>query len=45
MTEEHQNVDKHFVTVMATENRVTGNDLSDVKLSGSITDMDNGKYS
>ena len=45
MTAEHQNVDKHYVTVMATKNRVTGNDLSDVKLSGSIADMDNGKCS
>ena len=38
MMEEHQNVDRHYVTVMATENRVTGNDLSDVKLSGSIVE-------
>jgi len=27
MTEKHQNVDKHCVTVMATENRVSGNHL------------------
>ncbi len=30
-TEEHQNVDKHYVMVMATENRVTGNDFSDMQ--------------
>ena len=30
MTEEHQNVDKHCVTVMVTENCVSGKHLSDV---------------
>ena len=29
MTEEHQNVDKHFVILMATENRMSGSELSD----------------
>ncbi len=43
MIEEHQNVDKHYVTVMVTENRVTGNDFSDATPSCSIGDMDNGK--
>ena len=28
MTEEHQNIDHHYVTVMATENRVAGAGLS-----------------
>ncbi len=36
MTEEHQNIDKHYVTVMATENRVTGNDFSDATPSCSL---------
>lgn len=43
MTEEHQNNDKHCVTVMSTENRVSGNHLSDEKPSDGILDMENAK--
>ena len=43
MTEEHQNIDKHFVSVMATENRVSGYNLSDSTPAHSIKNMDNGK--
>lgn len=42
MTEEHQNIDKHAVTVMATENRVSGNHLSDEERPGGILEMNNG---
>ena len=42
MTEEHQNVDKHNVTVMSTENRVSGNHLSDAQPEEGIFAMANG---
>ena len=35
MTEEHQNIDKHYITSMSTENRVNGNQLSDKLMYGS----------
>lgn len=31
MTETHQNEDEHWVSVMITENRISGNHLSDVQ--------------
>ena len=43
MTEEHQNVDKHCVTVNATTNRVSGNHLSTTTPLYSILKMENGK--
>ena len=43
MTEENQNVDKHCVTVMATENRVPGCSLSDKLPENGILKMENGK--
>ena len=43
MTEENQNIDKHYLSMMATENRVSGSELSDVPIQHSIKDMDNGK--
>lgn len=43
MTEEHQNIDKHYVTVNATTNRITGNNLStDCPVDG-LLQMENGK--
>ena len=43
MTEEHQNIDKHYVTVMSTENRVHGNHLSDDLPETGVLGMENGK--
>ena len=43
MTEEHQNVDKHYVTVNATTNRVSGNHLSTATPLNGILKMENGK--
>jgi hypothetical protein len=43
MTEEHQNVDKHYVTVNATTNRVSGNHLSTTPRLDGILKMENGK--
>jgi hypothetical protein len=43
MTEEHQNVDKHYVTVNATTNRVSGNHLSTTTPWDGILKMENGK--
>lgn len=43
MTEENQNIDNHYLSMMATENRVSGSELSDVPIQHSIKDMDNGK--
>ena len=43
MTEEHQNVDKHCVTVMTTENRVSGKHLSDVQPVNGVLELENGK--
>lgn len=42
MTEDNQNEDKHCVTVMSTENRVTGNQLSDQAPSDGLLEMVNG---
>jgi hypothetical protein len=42
MTEEHQNIDKHYVTAMATENRVSGKHLSDKPPADGILQMENG---
>lgn len=43
MTEEHQSVDNHCVTVMAVENRVSGSHLSDQQPEGGILQLENGK--
>lgn len=43
MTEEHQNIDKHYVTSMSTENRVHGNHLSDKCPETGVLGMENGK--
>lgn len=43
MTEENQNIDTRYLSLMATENRVCSSELSDVPVQRSIKDMDNGK--
>ena len=43
MTEDHQNIDKHVVTVMSTENRVSGSHLSDEPKADGVLNMENGK--
>jgi hypothetical protein len=43
ITEEHQNIDKHYVTSMSTENRVHGNHLSDKCPETGVLRMENGK--
>ena len=42
MTEENQNEDKHCITMMSTENRVSGNHLSDEPLTDGVLEMENG---
>lgn len=42
MSEDNQNIDKHCVTIMSTENRVSGNHLSNDPPEGGIMDMPNG---
>ena len=42
MTEEHQNIDAHYVTYMSVENRVAGNHLS-AQSNGSVMHLENGK--
>lgn len=43
MSEEHQNIDKHYVTSMSTENRVHGNHLSANRSETGVLRMENGK--
>ena len=44
MSESHQNIDKHWVAHMCTENRVSGNHLSmEERSKKTILEMDNGK--
>ena len=43
MTEEHQNIDQHYVTVMSTDNRVHGHHLSDKPPETGVLNMENGK--
>ena len=43
MTEEHQNIDKHYVSVNATINRVSANHLSHKSPVSGIQEMENGK--
>ena len=43
MTEDHQNIDRHYVTVMSTNNRVHGHHLSDKPPETGIFQMENGK--
>ena len=42
MTEEHQNIDKHYVTYMSAENCVSGNYLSDKVPVGGVMMMEDG---
>ena len=42
MTEQHQNKDKHYVTVMSTENRVSGAHLRRIGPVGDISSLENG---
>jgi hypothetical protein len=45
MTEEHQNIDNHWVSHMCTENRVSGNNLSTVRPQlSAILSLDNGVF-
>ena len=44
MTEEHQNIDVHHVTVMSTENRIGAVDFSDQKKEDGIMKLENGKF-
>lgn len=43
MTEEHQTIDKHYVSVNATTNRITANHLSHEAKADGIAHMENGK--
>ena len=43
MTEEHQNPDVHYCSLMSTENRVSGNHLTDEKPICHLNDLENGK--
>ena len=43
MTEDHKNVDNHCVTLMAVENRVSGNHLSNQQPEGGVMKLENGK--
>jgi hypothetical protein len=43
MTEDHQNIDRHYVTVNATINRISGTHLSADKPVHGLKDMENGK--
>jgi hypothetical protein len=43
MTQEHQAVDKHYLTVCATKNRIHGNHLSTVMQADQLSTMENGK--
>ena len=43
MTENHQNKDKHYVSINATVNRVSANHFSDNGPTCSINQMENGK--
>ena len=43
MTQDNQDKDKHCVTIMATENRVSGNHLSSEPPVGGVKQMENGK--
>ena len=43
MTEQNQNKDKHYVTAMSTENRISGTHLSRTAPVGDIVTMENGK--
>lgn len=43
MTQDHQTIDKHYLTVCATENRVSGNHLSTNQPYGKLESLENGK--
>ena len=43
MTEDHQNIDVHLVSVISTENRVGAVDLNDDNTATGILDIENGK--
>ncbi|XP_028410550.1 uncharacterized protein LOC114533248 [Dendronephthya gigantea] len=44
MTEQHQNIDVHLVSVMSTENRVGGIEFSDEKNGPAIMKLENGTF-
>jgi hypothetical protein len=44
MTEEHQNPDAHYCTLISTENRVSGNHLSDDKPIGMLHELENATF-
>ena len=44
MTQEHQTIDKHYLTVCATTNRISGNHLSREQPDGKLNDVENGKF-
>jgi hypothetical protein len=44
MTEQHQNVDHHYVTYMSVENRVSRNHLSDELPTGGVMKIENRKF-
>lgn len=43
MTEDHQNIDIHHVSVMSTDNRVSGVELSNEEKPDGIMDLENGE--
>ena len=44
MTQDHQTIDKHYLTVCATENRVSGNHLGTNQPGGTMLEsLENGK--
>ena len=44
ITEEHQKIDVHHVTVMSTENRIEAVECSDQKKEDGIMKLENGKF-
>ena len=44
MTQEHQTIDNHYLTVAVTKNRVHGNHLSPLQGNDQLKSMENGKY-
>ena len=43
MTDKHQNIDVHLVSVMSTENRVAAVEYSDQKSEDGVMKLENGK--
>ena len=44
MTEDHQNLDAHYCTVMSTENRVSGNHLNNDKPICELSELENATF-